>query len=267
MKIKTLLIIGFLVSAICCSQSHKTGVEYYDQLDTLQINSGDVLKNIQSKVYNAFVGSITGRDLKPIETVHKQLKEAYSKSPNNLLLYWKGYLFYYKAIYHIRLKEEDKSEQAVTEGIDILQNIERKNSEDFALLALLKSFSQQFHSGFQAGKVSADIERNVKHALELDPDNLRAHYVYASNDFYTPKKYGGGLQAEKHLLKAISLPAQKISNPYLPSWGKEEAYTMLIQLYINEENFESAKKYYKKGMEKYPDSYSISRHAQKLIDK
>ncbi len=267
MKIKTLLILGFLVSGICCSQNHKTGVEYYDQLETLQINSEDDLKNIQSKIYNAFVGSITGGDLKPILAIHNQLKEAYSKSPNNLFLYWKGYLYYYKSIYYIRYNEENKSEQAITEGINILQNIERKNSEDFALLALLQSFSQQFHSGFQAGKVSADIERNIKNALELDPDNLRAHYVYASNDFYTPKKYGGGMEAEKHLLKAISLPEQKISNPYLPSWGKEEAYTMLIQLYINDENFESAKKYFNKGIEEYPDSYSISRHAQKLIDK
>lgn len=267
MKIKTLLIIGLLVSCTCCSQNQKTGAEYYDQLDSLQINSKDDLKNIQSKIYNTFVGCLTSEDSKPLEAIYKQLKDAYSRSPNNLFLYWKGYLFYYKSIYYIRFNEENKSEQSIKEGINIIQNIERKNSEDFALLGLLQGFSQQFHSGFKAGKVSADLNRNIERALELDPDNLRAHFVYASNDFYTPKKYGGGMEVEKCLLKAISLPEQKISNPYLPSWGKEEAYAMLIQLYINDENFESAKKYFNKGIEKYPDSYSISRHARKLIDK
>ncbi len=267
MKIKTLFIFSLLVLGFCCSQNHKTGVEYHKQIDSLKVNSEDDLKNIQSKIYDAFVSSITAENLKDINNVCKQLEDAYSKNQNNLLLYWKGYLYYYKSIFYIQNNEKSKSEKAITKGINILKEIEYKNSEDLALLALLQSFSQQFNSGFKAAKVSSKIKQNVDLALALDPDNLRAHFVYASNDFYTPEKYGGGKEAEKYLLNAISLSEQKISNPYLPSWGKEEAYAMLIQLYINDENFESAKKYFNQGMEKYPNSYSISRYATKLIDK
>jgi uncharacterized protein HemY len=96
---------------------------------------------------------------------------------------------------------------------------------------------------------------------------LRAYYVYANNDFRTPEKYGGGKEAETYLLKAVSLPAQMMRNEYLPSWGKEESYEVLIKLYIRQEKWDLAKKYFQEGIKEFPDSYTINQLASKLVGK
>jgi tetratricopeptide (TPR) repeat protein len=115
--------------------------------------------------------------------------------------------------------------------------------------------------------ISVDVKKNVDSAISLDSTNLRAWYVSASNDFHTPELYGGGKKAEKYLQKAISLPAQEIINSYLPSWGKEESYEMLIKLYIQKENWDMAKKYFQEGATAFPESYVINQLASKLVGK
>ena len=89
--------------------------------------------------------------------------------------------------------------------------------------------------------------------------------MFASNNFYTPKKYGGGKLVEKYLLKAISLPTQKTPNQYLPSWGKEESYEMLIKYYIQNKKWDLAKQYYEKGIKECPKSYIINQLATQLV--
>lgn len=141
-----------------------------------------------------------------------------------------------------------------------------KNSEDYALLAMLQGFGIQF-KGMKAMFISSNIKKNVKQAIALDSTNPRAYYVYSSNDFYTPEKYGGGKEAEKYLLKVISLPSQKIKNEYLPSWGKEESFEMLVKLYIKKEKWDLAKKYFQMGIQEFPESYTINQLAPKLVGK
>lgn len=85
-----------------------------------------------------------------------------------------------------------------------------------------------------------------------------------SHDFYTPEMYGGGKEAEKMLLKAISLCSQKINNPYLPSWGKQNAYELLVRWYIRKEEWTLAQKYYEEGILQFPESYLIKSLKGKL---
>ena len=135
------------------------------------------------------------------------------------------------------------------------------------MLALLQSFSIQFKSGMEAGAMSSKVKNNVKKAIKLDEQNLRAYYVAGSNDYYTPEKYGGGAEVENYLLKAISLPDQKIKSVVLPSWGKESAYEMLIKWYIKKENWAKAKQYFTEANTLYPQNYPISQLAVKLVNK
>jgi hypothetical protein len=131
---------------------------------------------------------------------------------------------------------------------------------------MLQGFDIQF-KGMKAMFISSSIKKNIKKAIAIDSMNLRAYYGYASNDFHTPEKYGGGKEAEAYLLKAVSLSAQKIKNDYLPSWGKEESYEMLIKLYIKKEKWDLAKKYFQEGIVAYPESYTINQLASKLVGK
>jgi len=239
-------------------------INYSVQIE--QIKSDTILVGIQGKIYDAFVQSLLSKDNKALSELSNNLDELNKSKKQNLILYWQSYIQFYSSIYYLKKGDKEIAEQEIDKGINWLNEMKNKNSEDYALLAMLQGFGIQF-KGMKAMFVSSDIKKNLKKAIAIDTTNLRAYYVYASNDFHTPKKYGGGKETEEYLLKAISLPIQKVKNDYLPSWGKEEAFEMLIKFYIKNEKWDLAKKYYKKGIAAFPKSYTISQLATKLVGK
>jgi hypothetical protein len=230
------------------------------------VQSDSLLIDIQNKIYNAFVKDRISQKNDALNELSIQLENLYKTKNQNLILYWRSYLQFYSSINYLSKGDTRSAENEINKGIELIESIEKKNSEDYALLAMLQSFSIQFDTS-NAMYISEDINKSINSAISLDSTNLRAWYVSASNDFYTPEQYGGGKKAEKYLLKAISLPAQRIVNGYLPSWGKEESYQMLINLYIQNENWDLAKKYFQEGITAFPKSYLINQLASKLAGK
>ncbi len=239
-------------------------VNYQTQVQSTQQDS--LLAGIQDKIYTAFVESLMSRNNGKLEELSKGLGQLYKDKNQKLLLYWRSYLQYYSSIYYLEKGDKETAEKEIDKGIGWLKGMKNKNSEDYALLSLLQGFGIQF-KGMEAMFISSEIKKDAITAITMDSTNLRANYVYASNDFYTPKMFGGGKEAEKYLLKAISLPAQKIKNVYLPSWGKKESYELLIKLYIKQGKWDLAKKYFQEGIKKYPQSYNIKQLASKLVGK
>ncbi len=239
-------------------------ISYSAQIE--QIKSDTLLVGIQSKIYDAFVQNLMSKDNNSLSKLSAELEELNKTKKQNLILYWRSYLQFYSSIYYLKKGNKETAEKEIDIGIDWLEEMKNKNSEDYALLAMLQGFGLQF-KGRKAMFISGDIKKNLKKAIAIDPTNLRAYYVYASNDFHTPEKYGGGEETEEYLLKAISLPIQKVKNDYLPSWGKEEAFEMLIKFYIKNEKWDFAKKYYQEGIAAFPQSYTITQLATKLVGK
>jgi len=245
-------------------QANSQITSYEMQLET--VKSDTLLVDIQSKIYNVFVQSLMSKDNSVLSKLSVEFEQLNKEKKQNIILYWRSYLQFYSSIYYLKKNDNETAEKEVDKGIDWLKEMGKKNSEDYALLAMLQGFGIQF-KGMKAMFISGDIKKNANQAIAIDSTNLRAYYVYASNDFHTPEQYGGGKEAEKYLLKAISLPNQKIKNDYLPSWGKEEAYEMLIKLYIKKEKWELAKKYFQDGIKEFPESYTINQLASKLVGK
>ncbi len=260
-----LLFLSILLFLFSCNgnsaQVDKSQIVSY-QTQFKETQSDSLLVNIQNKIYTAFVQGFISKSNAKLTSLSNELEMLYNEKNQKLILYWRSYLQYYSAIYYLNRGDRNISEKEIDKGIDWLKGMKNKNSEDYALLSLLQGFGIQF-KGMKAMFISSKIKKNANTAIALDSTNLRAYYVYASNDFYTPKKYGGGKEAEKYLLKAISLPVQKIKNAYLPSWGKKESYEMLIKLYIKQGKWDLAKKYFQEGIKRYPDSYEI----KKLVGK
>jgi len=225
------------------------------------------LKNIQDAIYQSFVNGMVQKDPSLMEEKMDQLETLYAEKEQKLILYWMSYLQYYRSIYHLNAGEKKAAEKACEAAVDRLEKMKAKNSEDYALLAMIKSFGIQFQSPMKAPFTSNKVKAYAEKAISIDPKNLRAYYVLASNDFYTPEQYGGMKKAEEYLLKATSLPAQAAPNPYLPSWGKEESYEMLVKFYMKKENWEKAKETFQKGMEEFPESYTLQQLASKLVGK
>lgn len=230
-----------------------------DQKDTL-------LKNIQQKVINAFVNAQIIKSDKGLLEIEQALLNLMKNNNNGIIIYWYSYTCYYHSILFMSKKENKNSEKILEEGIIQLKNINSKNSEHLVLLALMESFSIQYASVINVPFISKRVKQNAEKALQLDSLNLRAYYVLGSNDFYTPEQYGGGKKAEGYLLQAIKLNDQSVSNPYLPSWGKNSAYEMLIRFYINHKQFAEAKKHYRKAIAMFPDDYLINKLAKELIN-
>lgn len=230
------------------------------------ITTDTLMNNIQVKIKDAFVQGIMSKETKKMDELKTDLAQLQQQEKHKLIQYWQAYLQYYASIYYLQAGNNEQSEKEVDQGISWMKAMSNKDAEDYALLAMLQSFGIQF-KGMRAMFISSSIKKNVKKALAMDPENLRAHFVYASNDYYTPAKYGGGKEAETYLLKALKLPIQKTKNDKLPSWGMEEAYEMLIKLYMKQEKWDSAKQYYAEGSKTFPSNYSILQLGGQLVNK
>lgn len=249
----------------CNENVEASGPTY--QVILASYEADDILENIQQKVNDAFVKTMIEKSPNALQALDKNLQSVQQEQAKKLANYWRAYLHFYLTIYHVQEKDEKAAEEYCDAAIEILEDMDNKNSEDYALLAMIRGMSIQFKAGIRAPFISGKAEKEVKKAMALDESNLRAWYVTANNDYYKPEQYGGGKKVESHLLKAIELPDQKVNNSYLPSWGKPEAYELLIKFYIKKERWKDAKAKFAEANKAYPNNYQINKLASKLIDK
>ncbi len=219
---------------------------------------------IQQKIKGAFMVSMQAKSPEKLEALKQELNRVYNNNTQHIILYWRAYLQYYSAIFYLQQGDKEQSEKEIDIAVDWLDKMKNKNTEDYALLSLTQGFAIQFKNMVTVIMLSSKIGGNAQKAIEKDSMNLRGYYAYASGDFYRPERFGGGQKVESYLLKAISLPDQHVKNDYLPSWGKVEAYGLLIRWYIRKENWAKAKLYYNKAIALYPDNYSIKALGKQL---
>jgi tetratricopeptide (TPR) repeat protein len=264
--ISSLVLLGIFVFNQVMLANGPIGSAY--QTEWIAPESDDsILHGIEARIDQAFVQSLMTKDEAPLTELLADLKAYQANHDRKLALYWMSYLQYYQAIHHLQMEETKQAEKATTAALDRLESLDAPNSEDYALMATIKGFSIQFASAFKAPFIGSKAEKYGQQALAIDSTNLRAYYVLASNDFYTPEKFGGRQKAEGYLKKALALPAQSVPNPYLPAWGREEAHEMLIKLYLDQERYHEAKERFQVAKEEYPDSYLINQLASKLVGK
>jgi len=248
------------------TQPHNPFITYDDYSAVISgVNTEEQAEqSIQSRIMDAFLNAFVVQNNSEMISIIDELSLMYDKSHNSLFLYWKGYALYYNSIIYLKNGDKNKAHEELNKGIDALESIKTKNSEDYALLSMLHSFSCQFLKFPKVVLASRNADNYIEKALKLDENNPRAYYVLANNDYYTPEKYGGGSIVEENALKAISLPVQEINNPYLPSWGRQECFELLTNYYIKKNNMEQAKKYVDLGLAEYPDSYTLKHNKSKL---
>ncbi|MGQ7854391.1 hypothetical protein ACUN24_09090 [Pedobacter sp. WC2501] len=169
--------------------------------------------------------------------------------------YWKSYLLYNESLYYkSALKDSDKASKLIDKAIEELEE-NLKTSEDYALYAACKSFSVQFANMTQLGKIAAQVSENANKSLELNVKNIRAYYVLASNNFYTPKMFGGSTKVEEYAIKGLACPNSLDENFYSPYWGKPHLYSILIRYLQAENRKDDADKYRKLAKNEFPNQF------------
>ena len=173
----------FIACACQANTSQALSAEAQDyELQSQSVLSDSLMVNIQKKIYDTFVSTMMTQKNQALLDLNDQLTALHKEKKQNLILYWQSYLHYYNAIYHLKTQDKDNAEKQIDKGIELLEDMENKNSEDYALLAMLQSFSMQFKSGVKAPFISKNVESNAQKAEKLDAKNVSAYYVQASND-------------------------------------------------------------------------------------
>lgn len=185
--------------------------------DTLDKNISDAIAQKKPELMDGIINDIKN---------DKKISSDYKK-------YWSSYVYYKQSILYRNMKDNDGASKSIDLSIDSLKD-NLKTSEDYALYAACKSFSTQFANMTQLGSIAAEVQENAEKSLELNPKNVRAYYVLASQNFYTPKMFGGMTKVEEYGIKGIACPLSQDEEFYTPYWGKVDLYMILLKYYETE---------------------------------
>ena len=208
--------------------------------------------SVQNKIDSSFQACFIQKSSSPLILLDKSLLANESLKSD----YWRAYLHYHLAVYLSETNEKALAEEMNDLGIDLLMQRKSKSSEDHALLALMESFSISFKKG-AAFWITQRVKKNAQKALEKDSLNLRAYFVLGSNDFYTPKQFGGMKKAERYLKKAVLLGKQNSKTNTKPNWGHSMSYELLVKLLLKQNQPQKAIKWAKEGLRLYPDHFPL----------
>lgn len=169
--------------------------------------------------------------------------------------YWKTYLQYYKALIYKKLKQEDRAEHAIDSAVSFLQD-NLMGSEEYALLAACKSLSMPYANVISLASLSSEVKSLARKALKMNPDNLRAYYVLCSQNFHTPKMFGGMARVEEYAIEGLKCPnSLHPESRYAPRWGRPLIYRILIEFYKGEKNKAKMLEYKRRAEREFPDKF------------
>lgn len=215
----------------------------------------DLLYNFQTKVDSLYQIHDPNECISQLEDLYLKINKI--QPANNIVNYWQAYVYFMISTKYLEISQYNKSKQFCDEAIKILKGVKGDDSEILALLAYMQGFSISFVKGMEAGIISKEANKNSKSAIKLSHQNPRAYYVAGMLDYYTPKEYGGQMACEEYLKKAISLIEPNRNNPYLPTWGKEDAYIILISYYKSLKLDDKAKELYNEAIRLFPESKAL----------
>lgn len=236
--------------AVCVDGAVVSAPNRVDKLD---------LTGIQDTVLGAFYRDMGMQRAEALPRVVKALESGAldaGKSRAQIVTYWRSYALYYSSIYYMQTKQPEKAAATVQEGIELLEALGQKGSDEYAMLARLQGVGLAF-AGPKAPQVAQLMVANGAKAIELDAENVRAYVVAAINDYFTPKAFGGRQKVKAYLTKALALPAQRVESAFMPSWGREEAFEYLLRYKLEEEKGEGAAALYERAIQEFPNSYMI----------
>lgn len=188
---------------------------------------------------------------------------------NNLyLLYYVALCDYRLATYFIATQEMEKVETYIKESETYLlkaMEIDPEFGELDALYAYMLGFEIALDQE-KAMSLGLQSFQYMGKAESKSPDNPRVHYLKGISELYTPEQFGGGAdKAIKTLSRSVELfDKENIEEEFMPSWGKEEAYTFLGMAYIQKGNSEKAKDMFTKALEINPDFALAAEELKKI---
>lgn len=238
----------FLALMAGCRDSTLTNSTFVGQ------DTDSLFFHTEDEIEQAFASSFALGNMDTLVRLEKRL-QAFD---GPLAAYWRGYIAYLQGIYLFTENKRDSSSLYIEQGIEVLKSQEL-SSESSALLGMLYNFSVQFSSNVMIPVISHKADSYFQQSLALDSNNLRCYLGMANKDYYTPEKFGGKKNVNDLLQKALTKPDRLDEDARLPSWGREQAYELLIRHNFESGKVAAAKTYYKEAVELFPMNYQLIR--------
>ena len=126
-------------------------------------------------------------------------------------------------------KDKDANSQQINAYLAKAEAIE-KNAETYAVENMSATQQMLVDPQSRWATNGKDAGEALQKGLAADPNNPRLYYLQGMSLFGTPPQFGGGKDKAKPLFeKSVSLFKTAQPKPLYPTWGKQQAETMLAQ--------------------------------------
>ncbi|BDD07080.1 hypothetical protein [Aureibacter tunicatorum] len=222
----------------------------------------DPLWEIEQKIETAVAKMQRNGNSVDLDSISHSLGSFRKHSLNYAFNYWQAYAIYKKAEF---LKDDQnndsKVEKHLEKGIDILEKIPYKHADDYILMAAFRVLKLQYEDIYLIPFSYDAIESSLQRAFELDDQNVRyflvkAQYQESKIQLFSDKN----LLVEKSLLQAIELShksSPRVNNR--PTWGTEQAYMSLVELYKEIGEVVQAKQYLNEANHFFSKNYMVKK--------
>jgi hypothetical protein len=215
------------------------------------------LPDIELCIANAARTAMRDRDVGALSAVAAQLRARVASDKGPALhyrSYWLAYADFLTARVAIAKKQTDQARAAALEADTLLDRLEQKDQETYALQNLVVLVQFPLSTQSDMGRLIAKLSE--LHGKLGDAASVRALYARAQADFYTPKEYGGGQLAEKLLRQALAAPEEP-HHPLKPGWGRDDCAALLVRIVKASGRAAEARSLYAQWQRRYPDSLAL----------
>lgn len=210
-----------------------------------------VRNNISEDIYDALSSCYEEFSEAPLESIYESLENDYAEKPNRKYKYWQAYVKMYAYIY-------SKNSSDLGKSIEIIDSLKVKTSEEFALLAFLKSFKMSsIKDKTELKSISIETKNLAIKALNTDNNNLRAYYVLAALEYYNPNS--DKKKVKNYLDEGLKI-VEKSEDYYDITWGRNLLYELYIKYYLKNKKINKAKKIYEQAISEFPNDYLINKY-------
>ncbi|MEO9825403.1 MAG: hypothetical protein ABJF50_13385 [Paracoccaceae bacterium] len=218
----------------------------------------EILRDIEARVDEAALLALIDNDFGIFDQIKSDLGKLDTRgvaSLENYRTYWLSYALYQESIAHLRMRDMEATEQALSQASAALSQLEIEDGEVETLRSLVTGLQLIFVPPQDVLRDAQVSQQHLDAGMRQGP-TIRSYYALAIADWNTPSEYGGRTKAEAALREGLELP-NEANGRLKPSWGRDQAHALLIQILYTTSRVEEAGVRLVSAIEMYPDSVAL----------
>lgn len=216
------------------------------------------LRGVDARVDKAAFTALSDRAFEAFDQIESDLRNLDTRGAAALehyRNYWLAYTLYQRSLAHLRLQDMAATERALSAANVALAKSDVDDGEVDTLLSLITGLQLMFVPPQDVVRDAQISQRHLEAGMRKGP-TIRTHYALAIADWNTPPEYGGRTKAEAALREGLRLEAEGGAR-LKPSWGRDAAEALLLQILYATSRAEEADSRLKSALETYPNSVAL----------